>query len=512
VLAADYWLALKQSLLDVSSVFLPFVIAGLLALLVYFTYRMAASMPVVRRTLEPETSRIGWDDVAGVDEVRAELLETVEFLRDPSPFSRVGARVPKGVLLHGPPGTGKTLLARAVAGEAGAAFYAQSATEFVEVFAGVGAARIRRLFETARANQPAIVFIDELDAVGAARQVVSFNREQDNTLNQLLVELDGFAEDARVVVMGSTNRLDTLDPALLRPGRFDRQVLVGPPDLAGRQAILRVHTRGKPLAADVDIEAIARVTSGLTGADLESLANEAAIRAVRRRRATLSRADFDEALDRVTAGLERRRVITAKEQRIIAYHEAGHALLSHVLGGSSDVHKVTIVPRGDSLGSTMSLPREDRYLATREELFDQLVVLLGGRAAEQVAFGRISNGAANDLQRVTTIARAMVFDWAMGESVASRTLRADDYALSEETKRRRDDEQGAICDAAYAEAMRLVEGHREALDRLAARLLEVETLDRREVEELLADVQPVPSSADAVGVLLARLAPPPPSD
>jgi cell division protease FtsH len=408
--------------------------------------------------------------------------------------------VPKGILLYGPPGTGKTLLAKGVAGESGAKFYSQSASAFVEMFVGLGASRMRKLFETARNNAPAIIFIDEIDAVGAARTGQGFTREQDQTLNQLLVELDGFQAAEQVVVMGASNRLQDLDPALLRPGRFDRQMLVGPPDLAGREAILNVHTRNKPLAADVDLSLIARQTSGLTGADLASIANEAAIFAGRRKAQYLSAADFDGAIERVVAGLQQKKILTEKERRILAFHEAGHALMSCLMGEIAPVQKVTIVSRGTALGYTLNLPSEDRYMETKDELIDMLKIALAGRAAEQVVFGRVTNGAASDLEKATEIARAMVFEWGMSDEVTSRTMRADNYSLSEETKRLRDSEQALLTDNAYAEAVRLLQKHRAALDRLTAALLEKETLMRDEVLNLLADIGLESSASETVGV------------
>jgi cell division protease FtsH len=423
----------------------------------------------------------------------------VDFLRDPKRFQRLGARVPKGILLYGPPGTGKTLLAKAVAHESGASFYSQSASAFVEMFAGLGAARIRKLFAEARKHAPAIVFIDELDAVGAARTGHGFNREQDQTLNQLLVELDGFGSGDQVVVMGASNRIQDLDPALLRPGRFDRQVLVPPPDLAGREAILRVHTTGKPLADDVDLEQIARQTSGLTGADLANICNEAAIFAGRRRLQVIGAAEFEGAMERVVAGLQQRRVVSEKEKRILAYHEAGHALMSHLMGGALPVHKVTIVARGQALGYTLNVPAEDRYLHTKEELIDMMQVFLAGRAAEQVVFGRVTNGAANDLERATDLARSMVFEYGMSDVVTSRTMRADNYALSEETKKLRDAEQARLTDEAYAEAVRLLTKHRRTLDRIAHALLEKETLVRAELDGLVGDVPAESQAAETVG-------------
>jgi cell division protease FtsH len=477
----------------------PIIFFGAIVFLLWRTIKL---MPRVRPApLEASTSSAtGWGDVAGLDEVKQELSEVVEFLRTPERFERLGARVPKGILLYGPPGTGKTLMAKAVASESGAKFYSQSASAFVEMFAGLGAARIRKLFQEARKNAPSIIFIDELDAVGAARTGHGFNREQDQTLNQLLVELDGFEATERVVVMGASNRLQDLDPALLRPGRFDRQMLVSPPDLAGREAILNVHTRGKPLAADVDLNLIAKQTAGLTGADLANICNEAAIFAGRKELQYLRHAEFDSAMERVVAGLQQRRVVSEKEKRILAYHEGGHAVMSHLTGGFLPVQKVTIVARGQALGYTLNLPAEDRYLHTKEELVDLMKVYLGGRAAEQVVFGRVTNGAANDLEKVTGLARAMVFEYGMSEVVTSRTMRADNYALSEETKRLRDSEQARLTDHAFGEAVRLLTKHRAALDRVAHALLEKETLVREEVESLLADTAVESRSSDFVGV------------
>src|SRR5919197_1350977 len=397
---------------------LPLLFAGLLILMVYILWRTLQVMPRVTaaKTIVADSS-VTWDEVAGLEEAKDELAEVVDFLRDPARFGRLGARVPKGILLYGPPGTGKTMLAKAVAHESGAAFYSQSASAFVEMFAGLGAARIRKLFEEARKHAPAIVFIDELDAVGAQRTGHGFNREQDQTLNQLLVELDGFRSGDQVVVMGASNRLQDLDPALLRPGRFDRQMLVPPPDLTGREAILRVHTRGKPLAADVDLGLVARQTAGLTGADLANIVNEAAIFAGRKELQYIRQAEFDAALERVIGGLQQRRVVTEKEKRILAYHEGGHALMAHLMGNAMPVQKVTIVARGDALGYAFYLPEEERFLLTTEELVDRMTVALAGRAAEQIVFGRVTNGAASDLEKATEIARAMVFEWGMSDNV-----------------------------------------------------------------------------------------------
>ncbi|HEX5450289.1 MAG TPA: AAA family ATPase [Gaiellaceae bacterium] len=486
---------------DAARSWLPAMFFLLMCVVVWLLWRTMGLMPRVKpMEITPgSASAVTWMDVAGLDEAKNELQEIVDFLRDPVRFEQLGARVPKGILFHGPPGTGKTLAAKAIANESGARFYAQSASAFVEMFAGLGAARIRKLFEEARKNAPSIIFIDELDAVGMARSGHSFNREQDQTLNQLLVELDGFGPRDQVVVMGASNRLQDLDPALLRPGRFDRQVYIQAPDLKGRRAILDVHTRGKPLAAGVDLDAVARQTSGLTGADLANIANEAAIQAGRRGGSKLEAADFEYALERVVAGLQQRRVVTDKEKRILAYHEGGHALVSHLVG--REPQKATIIARGTALGFVLHLPDEERYLETKEELADWLVVALAGRAAEEIVFGRVTNGAANDLEKVTQIARSMVFEWGMGESVTSRTLRADNYALSEETKRLRDTEQAQLTDHAYTEALRMLQKHRPALDKVANALLERETLTRDELKAVFVGVEGESRSADAVGVI-----------
>jgi cell division protease FtsH len=481
---------------------LPIVFFGVVIVLLIWTIRFmprAKPAPVVKGS----QVEVSWSDVAGLDEAKEELHEVVEFLRDRRRFERLGARVPRGILLHGPPGTGKTLLAKAVASASGANFYSQSASSFVEMFAGLGAARIRKLFEEARKNEPAIIFIDELDAVGTARSGGGFHREHDQTLNQLLVELDGFNARDEVVVMAASNRLQDLDPALLRPGRFDRQVHVSPPDVTGREAILGVHTRDKPLAADVDLSAIARQTSGLTGADLANLCNEAAILAGRTGAQYVRHADFDASMERIVAGLQQRRVVSEKEKRILAYHEGGHAVMSHLVGDLFPAQKATIISRGEALGYTLNMPTEDRYLHTREEFVDLMMVFLAGRAAEQLVFGRITNGAANDLERVTQLARSMVFEYGMSEVAPSRTMRADNYALSEETKRLRDSEQARLTDHAYEEAQRLLLKHRAALDRVAEALLEKETLDRSELEALLSDVKAESRSSETIGTVRA---------
>ena len=372
-----------------------------MGLILYVLWRTLKMMPRTKPAqLKPSAMReISWEEIAGVDEAKAELKEVVDFLSDPKRFKALGAQVPKGVLLHGPPGTGKTLLAKAVASESGAQFFSQSASSFVEMFAGLGAARIRRLFAEARKNAPAILFIDELDAVGARRGTDN-NSEREQTLNQLLVEMDGFSASENVIVIAASNLLDKLDPALLRPGRFDRQVLVTPPDVDGREKVLGVHTRSKPLGPDVDLPLVAAQTSGLTGADLANICNEAAIFCARRGGSALAHADFEDALERVVAGVQSSTTLNPHERRVVAYHEAGHALCRELLVTTDRVHKISIVPRGTALGYVMNLPDEDSYLKTREELIDQMTVLLGGRVAEQTVFGAVTTGAANDLLRV----------------------------------------------------------------------------------------------------------------
>ncbi len=467
---------------------LPILFLGLLVFLVWRTLKL---MPRTKpQQITPSSaSSVTWDDIAGVEETKDELREVVEFLSRPREFKQLGAKVPKGVLLHGPPGTGKTLLAKAVAHESGADFFGQSASAFVEMFAGLGAARIRRLFKQARENAPAIVFIDELDAVGAQRGS-DISGERDQTLNQLLVEMDGFESGDDVVVMAASNLLEKLDPALLRPGRFDRQVFVPPPDMRGRAAVLAVHTRGKPLGSDVDLGLVARHTSGLTGADLANLCNEAAIIAGRNRRDAIAQADFDSAFERVVAGLASRKVITDHEKRVIAWHEAGHALVSELLPTVDDVQKVSIVPRGSSLGYTLNLPQEDRYLKSRQELLDYMKVLLAGRVSEQITFGRVTTGAADDLQKLTSIARSMVFDYGMGSRIRSHQVPADDLNVSEAMRAVRDEEVEAIAEEAYRGAHRLLTDHRDLLDGIAERLLADETIERDEIRAIMAGHRP----------------------
>ena len=468
---------------------LPLLLMGALVFLVWRTLKL---MPQTKpQVIKPSSnSSIRWDDVAGCEEAKDELREVVDFLRNPDRFKRLGAKVPKGILLHGPPGTGKTLLAKAVAGESGANFFSQSASAFVEMFAGLGAARIRRLFTIARKNAPAIIFIDELDAVGLKRGF-DVSREKDQTLNQLLVEMDGFEDKGQLVVIAASNRVDGLDPALLRPGRFDRQILVAPPDLDGREHILRVHSENKPVA-DVDIHLIARQTSGLTGADLANICNEAAIFAGRQDRAFITTADFEAALERVVAGLQTRKVITAHEKKVIAYHEAGHALVCELLPSVEKVHKISIVPRGRALGYTLNLPDEDRYLKTKEELLDYLKVLFGGRIAEEVVFGRVTTGAADDLRRAIEISRSMIEEYGMGSRLIAREDAAASSLLSEATRAKRDEEQQGLIDEAQFEARCLITEHRETLDKLAAALLSNESLDRKEIEEIMGSERTSP--------------------
>jgi cell division protease FtsH len=449
---------------------------------------------------------VSFKDVAGVEESKAELQEVVEFLKDPKKYGRLGARVPKGVLLVGPPGTGKTLLARAVAGEAGVAFFSISGAEFVEMFVGVGAARVRDLFEQARQKAPAIIFIDELDALGRARGAgaVGGHDEREQTLNQLLVELDGFDPSTGLVLLAATNRPEILDPALLRAGRFDRVVLVDRPDKKGRLQILEVHARKVKLAPGVDLASIAAATPGFSGADLANLVNEAALLATRRGAEAVSTADFNEAIERMIAGLEKRnRVLNEQERRVVAHHELGHALVAMALPGTDPVHKISIIPRGvAALGYTLQRPTEDRFLMTREELENKMSVLLGGRAAEEVMFEHLSTGAANDLAKVTEIARSMVMRYGMVKALGHVTY-ADEPALylssqgaqrqrefSEETAREIDIAVRQIVEGTYQKALSILRRERAALEQWAQKLLEKETLGESELDELRRAVAP----------------------
>ncbi|HEY3959847.1 MAG TPA: AAA family ATPase [Solirubrobacteraceae bacterium] len=482
----------------------PVLMIVFFTVIIFVLWRTLKVMPRIKpQQIKPASNQsVSFADIAGADDAKAELQELVEFLREPKPFQALGATVPKGVLLHGPPGTGKTLLAKAVAHESGAQFFAQSAASFVEMFAGLGAARIRRLFAIARKHEPAIIFIDELDAVGG-RRGMDISGEKDQTLNQLLVEMDGFAASGRVVVIAASNLLEKLDPALLRPGRFDRQVFVVPPDVKGREGILAVHTREKPLDG-VDLGLVAQQTSGLTGADLANICNEAAIFAARRGSATIAGSDFDSALERVIAGVQSRRVLNAHEKRVVAFHEAGHALCGELLPSVDRVHRISIVPRGRALGYTLNLPAEDRYLKTREELLDYMTVLLGGRVSEQIVFGAITTGASDDLKRVAEISHSMVHDYAMVGGGVGRAPDGD-VRLSETTLRIRDEERQDLIEEARRAAQKLIVAHRAQLDALAHELLEHEVLDRDAIDRIMAGV-PRLERAPGVGLRVVAAA------
>src|SRR2546421_444679 len=456
-----------------------------MALIVFFLWRTLKLMPRTKpQQIKPESAHsISWEEIAGVEEAKHELQEVVEFLRSPKPFKRLGAKVPTGILLHGPPGTGKTLLAKAVAHESRANFFSQSAAPFVEMFAGLGAARIRRLFAIARKNAPAIIFIDELDAVGG-RRGADISGEKDQTLNQLLVELDGSSSGDGVAVIAASNLIEKLAPALLRPGRFDRQIFVSPPDVRGREGILEVHTAGKPLG-EVDLGLLARQTSGLTGADLANICNEAAIFAARRGSELVPQADFDSGIECVIAGMQSRRKLNDHEKQVVAFHEAGHALCAELLPGVDRVHKISIVPRGRALGYTLNLPAEDRYLKTREELLQYMTVLLAGRVAEQLVFGSITTGAADDLKRVAEIAQAMVHDYGMGSALSARKIGIEGDELSDMTRRIRDQEENELADEAQRMARDLLMRHRDKLDELAESLLANEVLERAEIDRIM---------------------------
>src|SRR6187401_2491219 len=447
-----------------------------------------------------------FQDVAGVDEAAQELREIVEFLKTPRKFTNLGGKIPKGVLLVGPPGTGKTLLARAVAGEAKVPFFSLSGSEFVEMFVGVGAARVRDLFSQAESKSPCIVFIDELDALGKVRQQTAMggHEEREQTLNQLLAEMDGFDARKAIIIMGATNRPEVLDPALLRPGRFDRQVLVDKPDVRGREDILRIHVKTVKMADSVALKVIAARTAGFAGADLANLVNEAALLAARKDKRAVEMKDFDEAIDRIIAGLEKKRVMSDKERKIVAYHESGHAIVASILPGLDPVHKISIVARGfGALGYTMQLPLEDRYLMTRQDLNGQLAVLLGGRSAEEIAFGEVSTGAQNDLQRATDIARAMVTEFGMSEALGAVNYdghRGNKFLdnpfmnergnHSEDTARKIDIEVKQILTDAHNEARRVLRERRDHLDQLSLRLLEKEVIEGDELRTLLGPVPP----------------------
>ena len=454
------------------------------------------------RLVTKDQPKITFSDVAGLDEAVEELQEIKEYLEAPQKFQAMGAKIPKGVLLFGPPGTGKTLLARAVAGEAGVPYFSISGSDFVEMFVGVGASRVRDLFEQAKANAPSIVFMDEIDAVGRHRGagLGGGHDEREQTLNQLLVEMDGFDIKSGVILIAATNRPDILDPALLRPGRFDRQIVVDRPDLVGRTGILKVHTRGKPMSKEVDVEELARRTPGFTGADLANVVNEAALLAARFNRSEIGMFELEEAIDRVLAGPQRRsRVISEKEKKVIAYHEAGHALVSHALPNADPVHKVSIVSRGRALGYTLTLPTEDRFLVTRSELIDELAMLLGGRVAEEIVFDEPTTGAQDDIQRCTRIAKSMVMQFgmstlgplALGESDSQPFLGRDfghvkDY--SDDVASKIDAEVYRLVDEAHDEAREILTKYRDKLDLMVEKLIEKESLEKAEVAEIFAEV------------------------
>jgi cell division protease FtsH len=464
------------------------------------------------KMVDPEKVKITFEDVAGIDEVKEELKEVVDFLKNPRKFQKTGARIPRGVLLYGPPGTGKTLLAKAIAGEAGVPFFSISGSDFVEMFVGVGAARVRDLFANAKRNAPCIVFVDELDAVGRHRGagLGGGHDEREQTLNQLLVEMDGFDPNQGVILIAATNRPDILDPALLRPGRFDRRIAVPQPDVVGREAILKVHVRGKPLGKDVDLKVLARRTPGFVGADLANLVNEAALLAARKGKSVIEMEEFEEAIDKVIAGPERKHVIISdREKKIIAYHEAGHALVARSLPNSDPVHKISIIPRGGvALGYTLQLPTEDRYLMSKQELLSRLTMLLGGRVAEEIVFKDVTTGAHDDLKKATEIAREMVCEYGMSEILGPLTLGrkhkevflgrdiAEDRNYSEEIAYAIDKEVRAIIDQAYEQAKDIILSHREKLDALANKLIEKEVLNREEIDEILG-FEPASEEQDA---------------
>lgn len=457
-----------------------------------------------------DKTKVTFGDVAGADEAKQELEEVVEFLKHPKKFNDLGARIPKGVLLYGPPGTGKTLLARAVAGEAGVPFFSISGSDFVEMFVGVGASRVRDLFEQAKKSAPCIVFIDEIDAVGRQRGagLGGGHDEREQTLNQLLVEMDGFGVNEGIILIAATNRPDILDPALLRPGRFDRQIVVDKPDVKGRLEILKVHTKGKPVAKDVELEVLARRSPGFTGADLSNLVNEAALLAARRNKRRIEMPELEEAVERVVAGPERKsKVISDKEKRLTAFHEAGHALVGMLLPNADPVHKVSIIPRGRAGGYTLMLPKEDRYYATRSELLDQLKTLLGGRVAEAVVLGEISTGAQNDLERATELVRKMICEYGMSEAMGPITFGrrqeqvflgrdiSRDRNYSEEVARAIDQEVRTLIDEAYNKTEAMLRSNLEKLHLIAQALMEKETLEADELEQLMRE-----------GVITARAA------
>jgi len=515
----DVQIPRSSALLSILETFIPYLV---IALFFFFllTQMQGGGSRVMNfgksraKLITKDTPKTTFADVAGADEAIEELQEIKEFLQNPAKFQAIGAKIPKGVLLYGPPGTGKTLLARAVAGEAGVPFYSISGSDFVEMFVGVGASRVRDLFEQAKANAPAIVFVDEIDAVGRHRGagLGGGHDEREQTLNQMLVELDGFDTKGGVIVIAATNRPDILDPALLRPGRFDRQIVVAQPDLAGRRGILKVHARGKPIASDADLDIIARRTPGFTGADLANVINEAALLTARNNGKQIAMAALEEAIDRVMAGPERKSVLLSEsERKLIAYHEGGHALVGHAMAHADPVHKVTIIPRGRALGYTQALPTEDKFLTTRAEMQDQLAMLLGGRTAEELIFHEPTSGAANDIDKATQIARSMVTEYGMSERLGARKFGSGDGEpflgremghgrdYSEEIASAIDEEIKRMIEAAHDEAWEVLVEYRDVLDNLVLRLLDKETVARKEVLEIFAPVQKRPARGTYTG-------------
>jgi cell division protease FtsH len=515
----DVQIPKSSALLSIIEDFLPYLIIALFFFFLLSQMQGGGSRVMnfgksKAKLITKDTPKTTFADVAGADEAIEELQEIKDFLQSPAKFQAIGAKIPKGVLLYGPPGTGKTLLARAVAGEAGVPFYSIPGSDFVEMFVGVGASRVRDLFEQAKANAPAIVFVDEIDAVGRHRGagLGGGHDEREQTLNQMLVELDGFDTKGGVIVIAATNRPDILDPALLRPGRFDRQIVVGQPDLTGRKGILRVHARGKPFAQDADLDIIARRTPGFTGADLANVINEAALLTARTNGKQIHMAALEEAIDRVMTGPERKSVLLSEaERKLIAYHEGGHALVGHAMPNADPVHKVTIIPRGRALGYTMALPAEDKFLTTRAEMQDQLAMLLGGRTAEELIFHEPTSGAANDIDKATQIARAMVTEYGMSERLGARKFGSGDSEpflgmgqshsrdYSEEIASAIDEEIKRMIEAAHDEAWEVLVEYRDVLDALVLRLLDKETVVRKEVIEIFATVQKRPSRGSYTG-------------
>ena len=499
-----------SSLLNIAGLFLP---ALLVMGAIYFMLRQAqgsnnqamAFGKSRARMFNSDHPTVTFEDVAGVEEAKEELKEVVEFLKEPDKFIALGARIPKGVLLVGPPGTGKTLLSKAVAGEAGVPFFSISGSEFVEMFVGVGASRVRDLFDQAKRHSPCIIFVDEIDAVGRQRGagLGGSHDEREQTLNQILVEMDGFDTDTNIIVIAATNRPDILDPALMRPGRFDRRVILDRPDMKGREQIIKVHVRGKPLAADVDPAVLSKATPGFAGADLENMVNEAAILAARRNKKAITHKEFEEAIERVIAGPERKsRIITEEEKRVIAYHEAGHAVVMHALERSDPVHKVSIIARGMAGGYTLALPDEDRTLASKRKFRDDLVGLLGGRAAEEIVFGDITTGASNDMERVTKIARSMVTRWGMSDKMGPMVYGAKEELIflgreiseqrdySDAVAEQIDAEVRKLVTEAYDRAREILTQYRDRLDAVADRLIEIETIDAVEFDRLFPSPHP----------------------